>query len=159
VFRWQILVAAAAAVIGAASLAVVLRSDDPTVQEMELVASQGTTPGSGTFAFTVSATPVEGLYPGAVRTLKLTFTNPYKFDLQMTAIRADLESTSNPGCAPIAENLEIQTYTGTLPAQIPADDSSEAGTIPLHMPNSVANDCQKAVFSIKVTADAAQADR
>jgi hypothetical protein len=145
--------------IGAASLGVVFRSDGSTDQEMELVASQASAPGSGPYAFTVSATPIEGLYPGADRKLKLTFTNPYTFDLQLTAIRATLESTSNPACAPIAENLEIQSYTGTLPAEIAADDSAEAGTIPLHMPNTVANDCQRAVFAIKVTADATRAAR
>jgi hypothetical protein len=159
VFRWQILVAAAVAVIGAASLGVVFRSDDSTDQEMELVAAQGTDPSSGTFAFTVQATPVEGLYPGAVRKLNLTLTNPYNFDLQMTAIRADLVATSNPGCAPVATNLELQPYTGDVPSKIPARDSKEAGSVPLRMPNTVANDCQEAVFTIQLTADATRVGR
>jgi hypothetical protein len=159
VFRWQIMVAAAAAVVGAASLGFAFRSDGTSDQEMELVASQSTSPDSGTFAFTVQATPVEGLYPGAHRKLILTLTNPYKFDLQMTAMRADLVSTSKPGCAPTSVNLDVQPYTGTLPTKIPAGDSRETGAIPLHMPNSVANDCQRAVFSIQVTADATRAGR
>jgi hypothetical protein len=152
------MVAAAAAVVGAASLGFAFRSDGTTDQEMELVASQGTT-SDGTFAFTVRATPVEGLYPGARRKLNLTLTNPYKFDLQMTAMRAELVSTSKPGCAPTSVNLDVQPYTGTLPTKIPARDSRETGAIPLHMPNSVANDCQKAVFTIQVTADATRAGR
>lgn len=156
-FRWQIVVAAAVTVIGAASLGVAFRSDGSTDQEMELTAAQGTAPGSPGFAFTVQATPVEGLYPGAVRKLNLTLKNPYDFDLQMTAIRADLVSTSNPGCAPTATNLEVQPYTGSLPTTIASDDSAETGSIPLHMPNTVANDCQQAVFTISVTADATRA--
>jgi hypothetical protein len=158
VFRWQIVVAAAVTVIGAASLGAAFRSDGSTDQEMELTAAHGTAPGSPGFAFTVQATPVEGLYPGAVRKLNLTLTNPYEFDLQMTAIRADLVSTSNPGCAPTATNLEVQPYTGSLPTTIPSGDSTETGFLPLRMPNTVANDCQKAVFTIAVTADATRVD-
>jgi hypothetical protein len=158
VFRWQTLVASVAAVIAAASLSVVFRSDS-TDQEMELVAAQGSDPASGTYAFTVQATPVEGLYPGAIRKLNLTLTNPYDFDLQMTAIDADLVATSNPGCEPIASNLEVQPFTGAVPSKIPAGDSTEAGSVPLHMPNTVANDCQQAVFTITLTADATRVGR
>jgi hypothetical protein len=159
VFRWQMLVAAAVAVVGAASLGYVFRSDGSTDQEMELIAAESAASGNGTFAFTVQATPVEGLYPGAVRKLKLTLTNPYTFDLQMTAIRAELVATSNAGCAPVATNLEIAPYTGTLPVKVSADDSRAAGSVPLHMPNTVANDCQKAVFTIKLSADATRVGR
>jgi hypothetical protein len=154
VLRWQIVVAAAVTVIGAASLGAAFRSDGSIDQEMELTAAEGTAPG---YAFTVQATPVEGLYPGAVRKLNLTLTNPYDFDLEMTAIRAGLVATSNPGCAPTATNLEVRSYTGGLPTTIGSGDSTAAGSIPLHMPNTVANDCQKAVFTIAVTADATKA--
>jgi hypothetical protein len=159
VFRWQILVAATATVIGAASLGVAFRSDGSTDQEMELVASQVDPANATSFAFTVTATPVEDLYPGAQRRLLLTMKNPYTFDLQVTGVRAALVSTTNAGCEPVATNLEIMSYTGGLPATIPSGDSAETGAIPLHMPNTVANECQDAVFAIEVTADATRAER
>jgi hypothetical protein len=157
VYRWQMLAAVAAAIVGAASLGFAFHADGSTDQEMELVASQGT--ASGTLAFTVQATPVEGLYPGAVRKLKLTMTNPYDFDLNVVGLQADLVTTSNPGCEPIATNLEVQAYTGTFPVRVAADDSEDVGSVPLHMPNTVANECQKAVFTIKLSADATRVDR
>jgi hypothetical protein len=159
VFRWQLLLAAAVAIVGAASLGYAFRSDGSTDQEMELTAAQSADLGSGTYSFTVQATPVEGLYPGADRKLKLTLTNPYKFDLQMTVIRATLIATSNPGCAPVATNLEVKPYTGNLPVKVDAGDSKAAGSVPLHMPNSVANACQKAVFTINLSADATRTGR
>jgi hypothetical protein len=159
VSRWQMVAAAAAAVVAAASLGYVFRADGSTDQEMELTAAEMVATGGGTYAFTVQATPVDGLYPGASRQLKLTLTNPLTFDLNVTNMRANLVSTSNPGCAPTATNLEVQPYTGSLPVRVKAKASKTGGNVPLHMPNTVANACQKATFTITISADAARANR
>jgi hypothetical protein len=155
VHRWQMLAVAAAAVVGAAGLGFALHADGSTDQEMELTASETQTTGVQQYSFSVRATPVDGLYPGAVKQLRLTFDNPFAFDLDIGDMRADLVATSDPGCLPIPTNLEVQPYTGTFPMRVKA----KAGTVPLHMPNSVANECQKATFTIKLSADATRAGR
>lgn len=152
--RWQALAVAAAAVVGATGLSVALRTPGSADQQMELVATETAATASGQYTFTVRATPVQELYPGAVRQLRLTLTNPYAFDLRVTGVRAGVTATSDPGCAPIATNLEVRPYTGDFPVRVQAQDSAEAGAVPLHMPNSVANDCQGATFTIAVHADA-----
>lgn len=152
--RWHTLATAAAALIGAAGLSVALSSGDSTDQEIKLVAVQSAATGDPQYTFTVSATPVADLYPGAVRHLRITLTNPFAFALKVTGVRAELVSTSKAGCAPIAENLEVQSYTGALPERVTAKDSAEVGSVPLHMPNSVANACQEATFTIALHADA-----
>ena len=157
--RWQMLAVAATAVVGAAGLGFALHVESATDQEMELTAAPGADLGAPQYTFTVRATPVEGLYPGAVRQLRLTLTNPYTFDLLVTGMHADLVGTSQPGCHPVATNLEVKPYTGDLPVDVKAEDSAEAGAVPLHMPNSVANDCQRATFTIKLSADAMRATR
>lgn len=157
--RWQMLAVATTAVVGAAGLGFALNAEGSTDQEMELTASPGAEPGASEYSFTVQATPVEGLYPGAVRQLRLTLTNPYTFDLLVTGMRADVVGTSRPGCAPVPTNLEVRPYTGELPVGVKAEESAEAGAVPLHMPNSVANDCQRATFTIVLSADATRAER
>jgi hypothetical protein len=159
VHRWHLLAVATTAVVGAAGLGFALGADVSTDQEMELTAAPGAGLTAPQYSFTVQAAPVQGLYPGAVRQLRLTLTNPYTFDLLVTGMHADLVGTSRPGCDPVSTNLEVQPYTGELPVGVKAEDSAEGGVVPLHMPNSVADDCQRATFTIKRSADAMRAER
>jgi hypothetical protein len=153
------LAVATTAVVGAAGLGFALNVNGSSDQEMELTAAPVPDLRESRYSFTVQATPVDGLYPGAVRRLRLTLTNPYTFDLLVTGLRADLVGTSRPGCAPVSTNLEVQPYTGELPVGVKAEESTEAGAVPLHMPNSVVDDCQRATFTIKLSADAMRAER
>ncbi|MEV4636402.1 hypothetical protein AB0J80_03525 [Actinoplanes sp. NPDC049548] len=153
--RWHKSVAAAAAFVGVAGLGVALHDPATTDQKMTLTAAGGDDQHP---AFTVRGTAVEDLYPGAHRRLVLTFTNPSGVDLLVTGMHARLTATSKPGCAPVASNLEVEPYTGALPARVDARDSLQAGAVPLHMPNSVVDACQEATFTVAVTADAV-ADR
>lgn len=155
--RWHKSVVAAAAVVGAAGLVVALRDPSSTDQKMTLTAAPG---ADGTNpVFTVRGAAVEDLYPGARRRLVLTLTNSSRHDLVVTGMHARLTSTSKPGCAPVATNLEVERYIGALPARVSARDELKAGAVPLHMPNSVVDECQEATFTVTVTADAAVADR
>ncbi|GGL04725.1 hypothetical protein [Mangrovihabitans endophyticus] len=150
--RWQTIAVAAAALVGTAGLGLaMLRPHDPNAQPMTLSAAPA---AAGRYAFAVRAGAVDSLYPGADRRLILTFSNPYDFDLVVTGMRARVASTSKPGCAPIDTNLEVRDYIGRLPVRVDADDTREAGSIPLHMPNTVVDACQAAVFHIALTADA-----
>ncbi|MEV4703954.1 hypothetical protein [Actinoplanes sp. NPDC049316] len=153
--RWHKTVVVAAAVVGAAGLAVALRDPSATDQKMTLTAAPG---ADGTNpVFTVRGAAVEDLYPGARRRLVLTLTNSSNRDLVVTGMHARLTATSKPGCEPVVSNLEVGAYTGALPARVRARGSREAGAVPLHMPNTVVDACQEATFTVLVTADAVAA--
>jgi hypothetical protein len=154
--RWHKTVVAAAALVGAASLGVAVHAGESTDQQMTLTASQAAQGGAG-YSFAVRATPVDGLYPGADRRLVLTLENPFSVDLIVTDIHANLVATSRPGCAPTAKNLQVQGYNGRLPVRVEAEDSREAGVVPLHMPNTVVDACQQATFTIALDAVASRA--
>jgi hypothetical protein len=157
VHRWHKSVVAAAAVVGAAGLAVALRDPSTSDQQMTLTAAPGAD-GSNP-VFTVRGAAVEDLYPGARRRLVLTLANSSSHDLVVTGMHARLTATSKPGCEPVVSNLEVGPYTGSLPARVGARDSREAGAVPLHMPNSVVDACQEATFTVLLTADATVAAR
>jgi len=157
VHRWHKTVVAAAAVVGAAGLVVALRDPSSTDQKMTLTAAPGA--GGTNPVFTVRGAAVDDLYPGARRRLVLTLTNSSSHDLLVTGMHARLTGTSKPGCEPVATNLEVERYTGALPARVGARDSRQAGAVPLHMPNSVVDECQEATFTVTITADAAVATR
>jgi hypothetical protein len=110
------------------------------------------------YSFVMHAEGVEDLYPGADRRLVLTMTNPYAFDLLVTDIHAELAATSNAGCDPVPANLQLRDFTGDLPVRVAAGSDTESGAVPLHMPNSVVDACQRATFTIALDADATRAD-
>lgn len=143
--------AAGAILAGAAAWGTGLRPGETAEDAMTLVARQGT---AAQYTFAVRSTPVDDLYPGAERRLALTMTNPYGFDLLVTAVRADLVSTTRPGCAPVPANLVVRAYAGDLPVRIGAGAERETGAVALHMPNTVVDDCQRAGFTFAVHADA-----
>jgi hypothetical protein len=149
--RWQKAAAAGVALAGAAGLSAGLRARETTDQAMTLVATQG---AAAQYAFAVHSTPVAGLYPGAERRLVLTMTNPYAFDLLVTAVRTELIGTTKPGCEPVPANLVVGEYAGELPVRIEAGDERETGAVGLRMPNSVVDACQEAGFRLAVQADA-----
>jgi hypothetical protein len=155
--RWPIALLAVVTVAGAAGVGAALRPDGSTDQPTTLTAVHDTAP-DGTYSFVMRAAAVEDLYPGADRRLVLTMTNPYAFDLVVTGIRATLAGTSNAGCEPVPANLQLRDYTGELPVRVAAGSDTESGAVPLHMPNSVVDACQRATFTIALDADATRAD-
>ncbi len=152
--RWQLALVAAVTIAGAAGAGAVLRPVASIDQATTLTAVQD----DQHYSFVMRAAGVAELYPGADRRLVLTMTNPYAFDLLVTDVRAELAATSNPGCEPVPANLELRAYTGELPVRVDAKSEHESGAVPLHMPNSVVDACQRATFTIALTADATRAD-
>ncbi len=152
---WRVTTAAATAVAGFAGVAV-WAFGPSDVQEMELTAVRGSATGYG---FQIDASPVTGLYPGAVQKLTLSFHNPYDFPLTVTGTRGLVVATSRQGCLPSASNLTIDGYKGSLPMTIPAGDRKAGGHLPLRMPNSVVDACQGAKFTIRLQGDATKAAR
>ncbi|RAK32811.1 hypothetical protein B0I29_113106 [Actinoplanes lutulentus] len=109
--------------------------------------------------FDVSSTPVKDLYPGARKRTKLTVTNPYPFPIEVRSLEARLASTSKRSCRVIAANLQVGQHLGKLPLTVPAGKKKAAGEFELRMPNSVADDCQRTTFRLRITASARKAGR
>ncbi len=157
--RWHLALVAVVTVAGAAGAGAALRPGASIDQATTLTAVHDTTADDRQFRFVMRAAPVDDLYPGADRRLVLTMTNPYAFDLVVTDIRAELAATSNAGCEPVPANLELHDFTGSLPLRVAAKSDRESGAVPLHMPNSVVDACQRATFTIALAAAATRADR
>ncbi len=153
--RWRVVSAAATALLGVIGVGLVwaTASDE---QVMELSAVRGSQTGYG---FVVEAQPVAGLYPGADKQLKISFANPYGFDLQVTGMKTELLSSSKKNCEANATNLVVQRYSGTLPLVVPAKGTRKGGAVPLHMPTSVVNECQGVTFKIRISGQATKAAR
>ena len=152
--RWQLALVAVVTIAGAAGAGAALRPAASADQATTLTAVQD----HERYSFVMRAAGVADLYPGADRRLVLTMTNPYAFDLLVTDIHAELAATSNAGCEPVPANLELRDYTGNLPVRVAAGSDHESGAVPLHMPNSVVDACQRATFTIALAADATRAD-
>jgi len=110
--------------------------------------------------FTISATAVTGLYPGANVNLNLTLVNPNKQDLRISALSGELVQTSKSGCQPTSRNLVVAGYGGSpsLPYRLKGGKSAKVGHLRLTMPNTVVNACQGATFTIKLTGSATVED-
>jgi hypothetical protein len=67
------------------------KPQDTGAPTLSLVSRDGHRPDA---EFTVEGTSVRGLYPGAVREIKLSITNPYRFDLQIRSLSGRVRATS-----------------------------------------------------------------
>ncbi len=155
--RWRLL-AGAAALVAVTAVNVVpnlVGGDDYT---LEAVGNRDYR-GYGPFEFDISAAPIAGLRPGVTKSLQLKLHNPYGFKLTVTRLRGEVVKTSNARCRPIASNLVVERYVGRLPVDVPARGRATVGSLPVHMPNSVDNACQKVTFSIKLRGTATKAER
>ena len=81
------------------------------------------------------------------------------FPLRLSSIKGALTGTSRRGCRPTSTNLEVKAYNGRLPMVLPAHSRRRVGGIPLHMPNTVVDGCQRTIFIIQVTGYALKAGR
>lgn len=111
--------------------------------------------------FTVQAPPVAGLHPGAVRNLKISVYNPHRHAIRIGGIGAQVTATSTAACAATASNLTVRPRQGrpVLPLLVPARTTRAAGEIPLFMPNTVVNACQRATFTISFSGSAERVGR
>jgi hypothetical protein len=107
---------------------------------------------SGQVAFTIDAPPLTGLYPGATRAMKFTVTNTGNSDLRIDHLSGGLRGTTNPACAPSPSNLVVGPWQRppASPIVVPAHHKRTVGTLPLYMPNTVDNSCQRVRFTIRL---------
>ncbi|GAA4597055.1 hypothetical protein BJY16_002231 [Actinoplanes octamycinicus] len=141
-------VAAAVLVIGAGAAA---RRDDPAVSVEATLAGQAGPAGLG-----VGGLAVAGLYPGAERRMTVVVRNPYRVPIKLIAVSGRATATSRKGCAVAPANLTIGRYAGTpaLPARIGAGRQASIGYLPVSMPRTVADACQGATFTLRLSVTA-----
>lgn len=126
-----------------------------TTSESIIIVSHDST----AMGFMITGTSVRDLYPGAVRRIELSIENSQSRRISIQSVEARLVSASRPGCRPISSNLELRRYRGHLPITGPPRKRIRIGSIDVHMPNSVVDECQRAVFTIRFTGKAAWVDR
>jgi hypothetical protein len=144
--------AAAAAVLSVAALVAV--SDSPADQEGEMLilTGRGSDHRDGPLHFLLEGTPVRGLYPGAVKQMRITVDNPLGFQLSVQRLSAEVTATSRRGCPATSANLQVRDYTGTLPVTVAAAGRTElGGAIPITMPLGATEKCAGVRFTISVS--------
>lgn len=104
--------------------------------------------------FTVKGEAVNGMYPGITKPMKLRVKNPYGFDLKITHLAGKVIHTSRRACQPAA--LTVQRYDGQLPLKLKARQSKSIGSLPIHMPTWVGNECAGVTFTILIHGTAAK---
>ncbi|BCJ44224.1 hypothetical protein GCM10010168_10370 [Actinoplanes ianthinogenes] len=146
-------VVAAVLLIGAGAST---RHDDPEVAVEATLAGQGTPAKLGVGGF-----PVTGLYPGAEQRMTVMVHNPYRFPVTLTAVSGKVTAVNRKGCTVTSADLTIGRYAGkpALPARIGSGRLIRIGYLPVRMPRTVANACQGATFTLRLSITARKASK
>jgi hypothetical protein len=101
----------------------------------------------------ITGNPVSGLYPGVSKELILTLqSSDHRHSIVVRRVRVRDIATTNRGCAPTRRNLAIRQYKGA-PIRIPPGQARRV-TVLLVLPNTVSVACERAMFSLRYTAQA-----
>jgi hypothetical protein len=101
----------------------------------------------------ITGNRVSGLYPGVSKELILTLqSSDHRHSILVRRVRVRDVATTNRGCAPTRRNLAIRQYKGA-PIRIPPGQARRV-TVLLVMPNTVSVACERAMFSLRYTAQA-----
>jgi hypothetical protein len=110
--------------------------------------------------FTVEGTSVRGLYPGAVKNIKLNIINPYGFALQIRSLTGKVRATSRRECTVSSDNLQVRDFTGRLPYTVPARSRAQlSGSLPISMPRQASARCAGTRFTIVLSGTGTKASR
>jgi hypothetical protein len=145
-----------------ASVLLVVAMWQPTTATGEavlLVGGHGDHRGSAV-SFTLDAVPIQALYPGAVRQMKVTLINKLGYRLRLQKLSGKVVASSRRGCPATVASLKINEYNGPLPVSIaPRSRTSLRGTIPVAMPAGASQRCAGARFTIALSGLGYRADR
>ncbi|MEU4687524.1 hypothetical protein [Actinoplanes sp. NPDC023714] len=144
---------AAAAALATALVVVVTGPEAPEDETFVLVGRGGGEPGGGPLAFELKGKPVRGLYPGAVKQMRITVDNPLGYRLSVQRLSATVTSSSSRrGCPATPANLQVKEYTGRLPAIVAAGGRTDlGGAIPVAMPLGAPEKCAGVRFTIAIS--------
>jgi hypothetical protein len=160
VHRWRTMLAAAVAATGLAAVAVSSAPSAPTDSSEGMVvaaATAATAKANQPFGITVRGKMVKGLYPGAVKEMRLTLTNPYNFDLSVTELHGVVYASSKKTCKPGPATVMTQPYRGALPLVLPKHGKKAFGYLPVAMADNASMSCQKTYFKIRLVGTATKA--
>ena len=126
--------------------------DDPAEDtELELVGRGAGRPGDR-LHFRLEGKPVRGLYPGAVKQMRISVRNPLGFRLSVQQLTAKVTASSQRGCPATSANLRVEEYTGKLPAMVAASGRTElGGAVPIVMPAGASQKCAGARFTVSIS--------
>jgi len=101
----------------------------------------------------ITGNRISGLYPGVSKELILTLqSSDHRHTILVRRVRVRDIATTNRGCAPTRRNLAIRQYRGA-PIRIPPGQARSV-TVLLVMPNTVSVACERAMFSLRYSAQA-----
>ena len=144
--------AAVAAALATALVVVVTGPEAPEDETFVLVGRGGGEPGGGPLAFELKGEPVRGLYPGAVKQMRITVDNPLGYRLSVQRLSATATSSSRRGCPATSANLRVREFTGKLPVTVAAAGRTDlGGAIPVAMPLGAPENCAGVRFTIAIS--------
>ncbi|GIM91232.1 hypothetical protein [Paractinoplanes toevensis] len=101
--------------------------------------------------FSVEGTPIKGLYPGAVRSIRLTVVNPERSALRIERLTGRVVATTRRGC-PVS-GLRVTGYEGKLPVRVQARGRTRLpGVLVVAMPRNTTPKCAETRFTIEFQA-------
>jgi hypothetical protein len=143
--------AAAAAITLAGVLVAIAPQRNPDSEEMLLV-GRGGDQSNGPLHFVLEGKPVRGLYPGAVKNMRITVRNPLGYRLSLQRLTAKVTSSSRRGCPATSANLLVKEFSGKLPAMVAANGRTNLdGAFPILMPMGATEKCAGTRFEISVS--------
>lgn len=102
--------------------------------------------------FQLKGKPVKGLYPGAVKQMRITVVNPLGFPLRVQSLTAKVADSNRRDCHADPQNLQVRRYNGRLPIMVAASGRTElAGSFPVTMPSGATRKCAGARFIISIS--------
>ena len=141
----------AAVLIGGAVMALTPGTpSSPEPSDNETMVMVGRERGDGTMHFALAGKAVRGLYPGAVKEMRMTVVNPTRHRMRLQKLSGRVVSSSRRGCA--ASSLQVKAYGGKLPMAIePYGRVTLPGTLPVTMPMGTSTKCAGARFTIALS--------
>lgn len=110
--------------------------------------------GSGTVtagqatALTVTVTNVSGLFPTKSVDVPFTVTNPNPYGVKLT--KAELESVTVDAAHSACDTTVVTGSDVTLSDVVASSGTSSSQTFPVSMSNAATDECQGAVFTVKL---------
>lgn len=148
--KWWMAAASVAVLITAAFIVATDSSGTPDDGNLVLV-GQGSRQ-DGPLYFQLKGKPVKGLYPGAVKQMRITVVNPLGYRLRVQSLSARVSDSNRRGCHPNSENLQIRKYEGQLPIMVAASGRTElSGVFPVTMPRGATRKCAGARFTVSIS--------
>lgn len=155
---WWIAAVSAASLITAAFVVATDSAETPDDGTLVLVGQ--TDHQDGPLYFELKGKPVKGLYPGAVRQMRITVVNPLGSRLSVQSLTARVSDSNRRGCRADSANLQVRNFSGRLPITVAASGRTELnGAFPITMPSGATRACAGARFTISISGVGRRAPR